>query len=51
MSDADLDDAVDEFLGEAEKVLSEYDNGYMNADVVLSKLETRIDTLRDAAEA
>ena len=47
---SDTDDAVDEFLGEAEKVLSEYDKGYMNADVALSKLETRIDTLREATE-
>lgn len=47
---SDTDDAVEEFLNEADKVLSEYDKGYMNADVALSKLETRIDRLRDAAE-
>lgn len=47
---SDTDDAVEEFLSDAETVLSEYDKGYMNADVALSKLETRIGTLRETRE-
>ncbi|MFW5911328.1 MAG: hypothetical protein ACOCSD_03250 [Halolamina sp.] len=38
------------FLDEAETVFSEYDQGYMNADVALSQLETRIDALRERVE-
>ncbi|MBP1985708.1 hypothetical protein [Halolamina salifodinae] len=49
MSD-DTDEAVEEFLDAADKVYSEYDQGYMNADVALSQLETRIETLRDELE-
>ena len=49
MSD-DTDDAVAEFLDAADTVYEEYDQGYMNADVALSQLETRIERLREAAE-
>ena len=49
MSD-DTDDAVAEFLDAADTVYEEYDQGYMNADVALSQLESRIETLRDAVE-
>ncbi len=49
MSD-DTDDAVEEFLDAADTVYEEYDQGYMNADVALSQLESRIETLRDAVE-
>ena len=47
---SDTDEAIEEFLREADKVMSEYDNGYMNADVALSQLETRIDRLREVTE-
>ena len=47
---SDTDDAVEEFLREAEKVMSEYDKGYVNADVALSQLETRIERLEEAVE-
>lgn len=49
MSD-DIEDAVEEFLDDADKVYGEYDQGYMNADVALSQLETRIETLREELE-
>jgi hypothetical protein len=45
-----LDDAVDEFLDAANDVYSEYEQGYMDADAALSLLETRIETLREAAQ-
>ncbi|KPN30584.1 hypothetical protein SY89_01319 [Halolamina pelagica] len=44
------EDAVAAFLDAADKVYSEYDQGYMNADVALSQLETRIETLRESVE-
>ncbi|GAB7095545.1 hypothetical protein JCM30237_26990 [Halolamina litorea] len=47
---SDDSDAVSAFLDAADKVYSEYDQGYMNADVALSQLETRIETLRDEIE-
>ena len=46
----DLEDAVAEFLSEADTVYSEYDNGYMNADVALDRLENSIETLREQTE-
>jgi hypothetical protein len=49
MSD-DTEGAVEQFLDAADDVYSEYDQGYMNADVALSQLESRIETLRDAVE-
>lgn len=49
MSD-DADDAVAEFLAAADKVYGEYEQGYMDADAALSMLETRIETLEEAAE-
>lgn len=49
MSD-DTDDAVEQFLDAADTVYGEYDQGYMNADVALSQLESRIETLREAVE-
>lgn len=49
MSD-DLDVAVAEFLDAADTVYGEYEQGYMDADAALSLLETRIETLRAAAE-
>jgi hypothetical protein len=49
MSD-ETEDAVDTFLDAADTVYSEYEQGYMNADVALSQLETRIETLREEVE-
>lgn len=46
MSESDA--AVETFLGEAETVYAEYENGYMDADAALSLLETHIDELREA---
>jgi hypothetical protein len=47
---SDTDDAVAEFLQEADTVFSEYDQGYMNADVALDRLENHIETLREQVE-
>ncbi|MFC7080966.1 hypothetical protein [Halorussus caseinilyticus] len=47
----DLEDAVSEFLSEADTVYSEYDKGYMNADVALDRLESHVEDLREQAES
>lgn len=47
---AETDDAVETFLREADKVYSEYEDGYMDADAALSLLDTRIEELREASE-
>lgn len=47
---SDTEDAVAEFLSEADTVYNEYDKGYMNADVALDRLETQIDALREQVE-
>jgi hypothetical protein len=44
---SDTEDAVAEFLDEADTVFGEYDQGYMNADVALERLENHIDALRE----
>lgn len=41
----ELEDSVEEFLADAEYVLSEYEQGYMNADAALSVLEGHIEDL------
>lgn len=46
----DLEAAVETFLDDADTVLSEYDQGYMDADAALSLLVTHIDDLHDAHE-
>lgn len=46
----DLEDAVKEFLQEADTVYREYDKGYMNADVALDRLENQVETLRERVE-
>lgn len=46
----DTEDAVAEFLQEADTVYSEYDKGYMNADVALDRLENHVETLREQVE-
>lgn len=40
--------AVDAFLDEAEAVFEEYDQGYVDADVALSRLRRGIDDLASA---
>ncbi|NHN47736.1 hypothetical protein G9464_09020 [Halostella sp. JP-L12] len=47
---SDLEDAVEEFLDEADTVYGEYEQGYMDADVALDRLETHLDELRAARE-
>ena len=49
MSD-DPEQAIETFLDAADTVYGEYEQGYMNADVALSQLETRIATLRESVE-
>lgn len=44
---ADLEESVEEFLDDADYVLSEYEQGYMDADAALSVLEGHIDGLRE----
>ena len=46
---SDLEDAVEEFLDEADTVYGEYEQGYMDADVALSLLEDHVEELREAA--
>jgi peptidoglycan hydrolase CwlO-like protein len=43
----DAEDAVEEFLRDADKVYNEYDKGYMDADAALSRLDNQIETLRE----
>ncbi|MES3161692.1 MAG: hypothetical protein PPP55_09015 [Halorubrum sp.] len=50
MSD-DIDTAVERFLDGTETALSEYDQGYADADATLSVIRSHLDDLRDAAEA
>jgi DNA polymerase II large subunit len=46
----DLEAAVEEFLDESETVLSEYDQGYMDADAALTRLVDGIEELEEAYE-
>lgn len=46
----DTDDAVEEFLREADTVFDEYDDGYMDADAALRRLRTHIEALEESAE-
>ena len=57
MSDADdidgtehLEAAVETFLRDAEEVLGEYEQGYMDADAALGLLEAHIEDLRDEVD-
>lgn len=45
-----LDDAVDDFLRNADSVYGEYEQGYVDADAALSVLESHVETLREAAQ-
>lgn len=44
------DEAVEGFLAAADEVLGEYEQGYMDADAALSRLQVRIEELRDEYE-
>lgn len=44
----DVTAAVQTFLSEADSAYEEYDKGYTDADAVLRRLETAIETLREA---
>lgn len=46
----DIDDAVAAFLADAEAVLSEYERGYVDADVALSRMEHLVRTLGEHVE-
>ncbi|GKZ12129.1 hypothetical protein HAL_00100 [Haladaptatus sp. T7] len=45
MSDTD-DVDLDQFFRDVDKVYSEYDNGYMDADAALSVIDDHLDALR-----
>ena len=42
---SDADERIETFLREAETVLGEYDEGYMDADAALRRLRAHIDDL------
>jgi hypothetical protein len=46
----DTEEAVETFLAEADTVYGEYEQGYMDADAALSRLESALAELRDATE-
>ena len=46
----DIEDAVKEFLQDADAVYKEYDKGYIDADAALSRLENQVETLREQTE-
>lgn len=48
--DADLHEAVETFLGEADDVYDEYEKGYVDADAALSVLASGLADLRAAAD-
>ena len=45
----ELDDAIEEFLREADAAYEEYEQGYADADATLRRLESHVEELRDAA--
>ncbi|WP_162991526.1 hypothetical protein [Halostella salina] len=47
---SELETAVEAFLDEADTVYGEYEQGYMDADAALSRLETHVEELREASE-
>lgn len=47
MSD-ELSNAVESFLAEADTVFAEYEQGYMDADAALSRIEASLPELREA---
>ncbi|WP_191965447.1 MULTISPECIES: hypothetical protein [Haloferax] len=49
MSD-ELDDAVAQFLSDYNSAMSEYENGYVDADATLSVIDSHVEELREARE-
>lgn len=50
VTDADIDAAVQEFLEAADAVFHEYEQGYMDADAALARLDARLDSLREVSD-
>lgn len=46
----DLEASVREFLRSADDCYSEYENGYVDADATLRRLEGHVDDLREAVD-
>ena len=46
---SELDDAIEESLRKADAAYEEYEQGYVDADATLRRLEGPIEELRDAA--
>ncbi|WP_224269035.1 hypothetical protein [Haloprofundus salinisoli] len=46
----ELESAVETFLDDADTVLGEYEQGYMDADAALGQLQSHIEELRDEFE-
>jgi hypothetical protein len=47
---SEIDDAVEEFLENADTVYGEYDQGYADADATLRRLKRHIEDLRETHE-
>jgi hypothetical protein len=45
---SDTDDAVEEFLENADTAYGEYDRGYADADATLRRLKRHVEDLREA---
>lgn len=43
----DADERIEQFIADAETVLGEYDQGYMDADAALRRLRDHIEELAD----
>jgi len=48
--DADLDDAIDQFLRDVDAAHDDYDRGYTDADATLSVVMKHVEALRDIHE-
>lgn len=46
----ELDDAIDDFLQNADSVYGEYEQGYVDADAALSMMRSHVETLREVAQ-
>ena len=46
----DAEDAIQQFLRDADTVYDEYDQGYVDADAALDVLKTHVETLRAEVE-
>jgi len=47
----DQDDAIEQFLNDADAAFEEYDRGYADADATLRVVRTHVNDLRDAVES